>query len=899
MKKNVAILLMVLFIFLTARSIKGNSLDGNDLIQYYIGTNVETKISYNNETNVEETIDITNYTFYKVDNYLNYTFYVANIINDFEISSEDNIYEIKLIPMNSNYRFRISNIDFNNYNVVEIVSKKNDVLEIIYTPVNTVTYEDITERASLVNMEVENDITEFIKESINYEIYYKSKIYSYNTSTNVNNLVAPAFDIIDGTEGDNRDFANQNHTVIMGDYSEYADYDSSIKTYAEDYTQRLGHYNSDTSEYYSDDGIVRIIPKELFRERGIYSYIGTEYGFYINTYQDVDQDNISNFIVFDIESVKKGYDKNGEILIKPLFTGYTLYYSKYDTVQAYYEGNSKLALTNIQVNLGVVNQDNLNIGDSGYNAYSDYGYVFNSYTLDILGSEKNGENSAGAIATFVNYSAIALEKIFPSIGSFVNICSTVAINLIENSYENSILNQYISIYKDSSGKYRCSKDIINSSDNLDVMIQEHGNLVKGIQICLSRNENNNVVDYNNSLLYKCSGDYFKIEYNFRQRNDSINWNSIISSMITIDIVEDNSIKVLSPNNVTYKDSVTGCWYDSYNLSPGVGTESVDIEKIYMAEYGYGSHQIFEFTPNNSGKYVFETFGSDYDTYITLKRDGTTILEDDNGGTYVNSFSQQKCSKIVYNLMANQKYTIIVKGVNNSGGYCKFIVKEEKADLSLTKKEYTNYSTVSCNGHSIWQKFVPNESKMYTIFTKGNESNLETALEIYDENHNKIAFDDDSGYGLYSEIHMYMEKNEVYYIRTIFYSITANCSTIVIESQIARLPEYNVTKTDYVQDFYLNYLNENPGETVYYKFIPKVTAYYTIELENTGGYQDLVLTVLDKNFNLLASDDDSGGNLLPTLTYNFVSGETYYIQLRQINSAPSNSESFGKIILFKE
>ena len=160
---------------------------------------------------------------------------------------------------------------------------------------------------------------------------------------------------------------------------------------------------------------------------------------------------------------------------------------------------------------------------------------------------------------------------------------------------------------------------------------------------------------------------FKFEYNCVQRNSNINWDTTITNSISLDIVEDNSNKILFVpyGSVDFMKTVSGIWSDSYNDQPTQKTTIITQDNIYYAQFWQNSYHEFLFTPQRTGNYVFETFGTDTDTVIELCADGSSnSTTADDGGSYINSNGRCYCSKLSINLQANTLYRIKVKGYSD-------------------------------------------------------------------------------------------------------------------------------------------------------------------------------------------------------------------------------------------
>ncbi len=130
---------------------------------------------------------------------------------------------------------------------------------------------------------------------------------------------------------DSDSFSYQNVTYTIGDYSGNAALSTGNATLT---------YDSDASGGYAlsvsgDNAITQIVPKELFQNNGDFTYIGKEYGFFINTTDYVPAGNKkSTVMVFDIATANTGLDTNAgvvEIKVEPLFQRQFVYLSPTNT----------------------------------------------------------------------------------------------------------------------------------------------------------------------------------------------------------------------------------------------------------------------------------------------------------------------------------------------------------------------------------------------------------------------------------------------------------------------------------------------------------------------------------------------------------------------------------------
>lgn len=328
------------------------------------------------------------------------------------------------------------------------------------------------------------------------------------------------------------------------DYDKYTDYDKYIDEYEETYKDKVHtFYGFGLNISVSDDPIVNIIPKNLCASRGTYSYIGKEYGFYVKTVQDYDEDNCSDFIVFDIETVQPYPGRTNEMLppsvtVRPLFSGTIRYVTCWGEVVVYDGYNDPgLALANIQVAGAINNINESNIGDSDYVPNQDYGYAFSSYAFEAVGTglkrdEKEidlgwAKTTFGA-AKFLNY-------FYPGVGTAISIGGKSLTSLLEfglDYYAASTRTNYVSMDKLATGSYKSSSVILGNS-NTQTMINNYGNLIKGFETELLDSGKSKETEI--PLLYKTQDHYFSAQYNFCQKDATVNWDSLVAISIALDV----------------------------------------------------------------------------------------------------------------------------------------------------------------------------------------------------------------------------------------------------------------------------------------------------------------------------------------------------------------------------
>lgn len=873
--KKIIFVNYIVFVFLIFNiSIFAHDISYN--VNYYLG-NYDGKILKYND--IEKEINIKDKSLYKIEGYYTYTFYMMNPLD--LSNSNANLYEIKFIPKEANYKTQ-GNIQLEDSHLMEVIFINEVEMSIVYASLQQNLLDIIESLSNNIDLRSNQKLESCLKESLSIEFYYKSKINtSYNNTSNYSIGDSNFIPIIHGdTGGSSSDYVSYS---VNGDYSETLESltssDAMLDQYCQSTLYRMGNsYNAPDSEGITDNQIVYLIPKNYFRNIGIWTYIGTEYGFYINTIQDYQNDNISNFIIFDIETQKKSIGKNGIISVRPLLNGKANYQYEFDLVTCEGYNCNNLALSNIKVSVDLKNQNELNIGDEGYTASNDYGYVISSF--DIVGKGCSSNRDEQINLNYVKFGARALKKI-PKYGTFINLAVQGALTLYENAYNSSILNKYGNFIIDNEGNFHTSEVNINPFTNLDLMALEYNNLVKGIEAEFTSDNTNGSTDESKPLLYKVENDnYFKFEYNCVQRNSNINWDTTITNSISLDIVEDNSNKILFVpyGSVDFMKTVSGIWSDSYNDQPTQKTTIITQDNIYYAQFWQNSYHEFLFTPQRTGNYVFETFGTDTDTVIELCADGSSnSTTADDGGSYINSNGRCYCSKLSINLQANTLYRIKVKGYSDTYGTCNFFVRRQEGNISEINANYSGYTSYTYYDNAVWQTFIPTRTDYYKI-TNISTNSIDTCIEVYDGNFARLAFDDDSGYGSYGDVNVYLMAGKTYYIKTMLYTnndIPKTFSTIILNTQKIHVIDEMSSFVGYFE------LEEGKTNVQFFVYDTTFTQTYTVWTSMFLGYDDLYLYVLDENFNLVTSDDDDGEGSQPEVTITLQTNKRYYFLIKQV------------------
>jgi hypothetical protein len=71
-----------------------------------------------------------------------------------------------------------------------------------------------------------------------------------------------------------------------------------------------------------DDDIIDLVPKNMFKTNGEHSQIGSEWGYFANTYTDVGNNKITSLLVFDVFQIKADTSNPDIVAIKPVISTY-------------------------------------------------------------------------------------------------------------------------------------------------------------------------------------------------------------------------------------------------------------------------------------------------------------------------------------------------------------------------------------------------------------------------------------------------------------------------------------------------------------------------------------------------------------------------------------------------
>lgn len=302
-----------------------------------------------------------------------YNFYTSNDIASNLIVADalnkdnyiDGIYEFKLISNNVFYDYLNFNSLYSEKYVVEIIrtDSSTNLIKEFYIP-NDNEVNKIIEKSLRIN---NNDsVFSNLITSINIENSYKSSLPS----------IVP-LNTISYTE----DVNNQN---IL---------DHFLSTQSID-TPELVMTSQNAYKKVVDHQIVNLIPKSKFTSVGTYTRSGTEWGFFLKTFNDYGNNMISSLLIYDINNLKFSTVDFDIVSIKTVYTMNFKYDATLNVV--YKDSPNNFCIGNPQYKASIQyvtldgNKTNFTIPNSIEN---DHGYCFSAYDAALIGVGKNFNQS--------------------------------------------------------------------------------------------------------------------------------------------------------------------------------------------------------------------------------------------------------------------------------------------------------------------------------------------------------------------------------------------------------------------------------------------------------------------------------------------------------------------------
>ena len=403
------------------------------------------------------------------------------------------------------------------------------------------------------------------------------------------------------------------------------------------YFQNGCSYSGGTSMDYTinisaDDNIVKIVPKELFKNEGQKLYIGRKYGFYITTRKAKKYDFVystvvlfgttpdistNNDYIFSLQittlmemdycyvdkDTDKTYTKNNQNIIDgqwgdivfenenisdaviPMIREY--WYLDGGNLKHYcfyFDESNDLYVNDISFGANIYNANSLNCGDPGYNIDNDYGYFFigNEYEFSASKKKNNGDWVQGTKKLGKAVASYILGRIIRN-----DFLAQQVVSYIDNAFTASdIVKTYVGeelVYNETNKNYVYpNSHLYNTRDSQK---QAYGGLAKTSAIMINTTGDDRLYFYN--------GDYAKGTFSF-SHTDKPNGKeySQLNACVGMRICDKGTWSAQISNNIIF------------DISPQE-THTLNV----MQEHGYymlpNGTMKFAVNPEFGGEYVFD------------------------------------------------------------------------------------------------------------------------------------------------------------------------------------------------------------------------------------------------------------------------------------------------------
>lgn len=644
--------------------------------------------------------------------------------------------------------------------------------------------------------------------------------------------------------------------VAPHSFDSYTDSDGIINRYVSDFLDKASV--SDPNKIYTDDPIVRIIPKELCFILGEHTYIGKEYGFFIRVRENnVDsRDYDADVLIVDIVHTLPSFPSKpeGSTKIVPLFQyRYRAVdrskredWSKYDPnlqriVTLHYQYMfADYYISNPGFRITLLNVGKLNEGDPGYVPTNDDGpfFIQGRYSAHGVGTKaKRG--------SFVKDTFIFAAGFVPYVGNIVSVCSYL--------YETYKGFQYGGQYL-----YDRSADVIDGESKIETyetnntdQIAMRGHLVKSITIT-SRCDNDS------PRLINVGGFANGTYVIARSSNSNNNSFSVIES-VSFDVLEDNTSAYWffgwHPQGELIRfGRATG----TYCVSLCRPLQDIETLGLPVAIDEKTDRKLLRFIPKNNGEYRFETNGDSADPFFIvydLQANQTYNAIDDIEG------SKNRNARLDAAITAGHVYHIVVFNYG-SGAFTLSVFYTPKSQINLELN--VNTSVVLDQENFKVLKFAPKYTDYYDIFTKNSTG--DPYLYLLDSSGKILEKNDDGLSDRNSLITYLFQASHEYFVVVQSYN-----SKLKLSATICAIPSIR-NRASLTGDQNVEIILSNNTQS--FRFVASENATYQFNVSVESGLVSLEL--YDANRMLIASNRSAFGTNAFSIKQKLVAQQNYYL-----------------------
>lgn len=739
--------------------------------------NIKSKTKVAIETNefvTEEIDEITNLNvnlnslnFYKLT--FNGNYYVADVN---ELQSKG-ILEIKLIENCALYNnFGIFSELLNEKYVLEVVSYnlEKDTLNKTFCKVpdnlakNIIGYSSSVEKNSILYNQLLG--------SINTEYSFKREHQEDSTPELVTNSLSISQ-------------ANVDNQAVLEHYLKCTTSTTDAGVINAEYAQNGFTYSS-------DDTIVNLIPKSYFRTNGIRSEGGSEWGYFINTYNDIGSNKIASLLIYDIDTYQADFISSELVEVKVVLHRNYKYYYDSDVVVGDVDNNYCIANPQFKASLRYFLPDNvdsavkhLNPGNSGYDPLSDYGFSFGTVAAKIKGRYKNHYSGANpnnftkVLVSFLADAAISgiVESLPIGLGTKFLVEEAMGFitdSIIDSAFKSTKDQNLLADMNDLTYEFNS----ISFSDymNFDYM-RRNKDLLKEIAVLVPNNAGNyDTLERECPLLMKNEADLISYRTNILSSEKNKDYYAIIAHSLKVEVFDDNS--TIFHWNPDFLGSSSARW--AYTI----GIDSIPNDLViknngnkYEINFGEQTKQEINFTPQETGLYSFclENIGAftkveiyDENSKLMATHNSSNIKKTDKWNNK-RDIANNKMMSFDASLTKNKTYKFIVyrnnENINLFGTGLISVFKESGTISSIYSSTVYKRRVNSLNGNDLYGlKFTPTLSGLYTFLASDSyDGSLDTYIEIRDSA-KRVIFGSESGANYNRGIAMLtLKANNTYYI----------------------------------------------------------------------------------------------------------------------------------------
>lgn len=550
-------------------------------------------------------------------------------------------------------------------------------------------------------------------------------------------------------------------TGLTNEFKKEADFNDVSPLYVDDNYIKIS---------FDDNPIVNFIPKRYFQKPTTKTYLGQEYGFYINTVAVNANKNRSEFFLFKMQHTRgtqkirlkdttnlnnKPNSGGFTFELKPMIQGRIFYFKQNDTVTGIVP-TSNFCIENPTYTFSTNNAngsynelpDILSMDDANKSCFVD------SYNMKITGQTLAYENYTPILEytkeliSFMNSLPVpskTYKKVLEVSEEIINI-----INLAYDIWQGDTSDKYEAenLSRDTSTNKITAlvKGLYYSSENLDLTgATKKSDANRGRSLSLSELTNNYDAE-NYPVLYKDNKDQFMVDFNLRPNRNTQCFAQNVVAKLSFNLKKDETILFgkHTADLIESSDRMQKYWLMSYDpCGEYEGNSKIKIGETYFTDVPHeGGQKTYRFTPEETKTYEIKTINEmGGQVYFTVTQNGHAVNS---------SYGQQKTGyyRSLYYLQEGLEYKISFKAFNPRGNstICNFRIDEDMGSISplaINSKSSSQFEMHGCNSKLYGFK-TPNtglNKEPYLLQTMGVDKfdDPDTYLELLDENFNPIMY----------------------------------------------------------------------------------------------------------------------------------------------------------------